>query len=543
MNILMVIMSGEEHYNFEYYGVNDIMTMIEARFLIDKRDDIVSYFTNKTNQLKDIDDFIDYLFIRKFVQFKEVSSYIKDEFKEIFDNILLFLEKRLSSYNAKDLINYINNHIEDILVGNKYNLTKTVFEIVFKYFDGCPKAILYIMENRYYIILDNFYDIEKIINSNQEYKSRMLSDSQFDKIKSCRLKKYLNVISWYINNKKVNIEEVAPILDKVIEHGKEILKKINDDNVIQYDAVINIIYKFLVSINHKEANVFEQMIKMVEKVVDNYLEKHGNTFSYEKSVEELLKWVKEDKSSLEVKMLMITHSRIGKSKQLESFYSQYGKYNKKHIKDMCSTNIPHDDYFTVTKQQLLESLDNMILQIVQYFISGSMLIDFFSIITARVESICNYYNINYNELEFENDFNILLNLYIALHSSNIEGNHYLSKGLNYGIALFECSLIEKLLRNIYKNMNKELYIKTDWFSLGNLLNSKDQTMLKIFNEDEIKIFRYYLVDGNNGSIGYNYRNNFAHYKNITTGNMNIRVSLNILYIFLTIINDIFLITI
>ena len=77
--------------------------------------------------------------------------------------------------------------------------------------------------------------------------------------------------------------------------------------------------------------------------------------------------------------------------------------DKKHIIDMCSTNIPHDDYFTVTKQQLLESLDNMILQIVQYFISGSMLIDFFSIITARVESICNYYNINYNELEFEND--------------------------------------------------------------------------------------------------------------------------------------------
>lgn len=104
--------------------------------------------------------------------------------------------------------------------------------------------------------------------------------------------------------------------------------------------------------------------------------------------------------------------------------------------------------------------------------------------------------------------------------------------------MFECALIEKLLRNLYKNQNPDLYIKTDWCSLGQLLNPKDKTMLKFFNTDEIKVFRYYLVDGYNGKVGYNHRNNYAHYKNIKTKDMQFGISLKIMHILLTIINDI-----
>ena len=205
---------------------------------------------------------------------------------------------------------------------------------------------------------------------------------------------------------------------------------------------------------------------------------------------------------------------------------------------MCSSDNPHDDYFTLTKQQILNISDNIYLNILHYYVNPSKIQEFISMVATKVKKICEYFKMDYTELEFESDFNILLNLYISLFNADKKQNEHLSNGLNYSIIMFECALIEKLLRSLYKNQNQELYIKLDWCSLGNLLNPEDKTMLTFFSYDEIKIFRYYLVDGYNGKVGYNYRNNFAHYKNIKIQDMHFGISLKIMHILLTIINDI-----
>lgn len=538
MNILDIINEGKDYYSFEYYGLNDMATGIEAGTLINKQDEIISYYTKKRIQIINLDDFIDYMFIKKYVQFKEVSPHIKPESKDIFDKTLVFLENKFDEYKIKDLINFVNNKIEKILEDKKYHFEKEVFEIAFKYHDGCKTAILYLLENYYYLILDNFYDIENIINSNQEYKSIMLSTSKFDEIKTYRLDEYLDIISWYKNKGKANEIDLDLIINKVIEYGNSIYIMINEDNAIEYNSIVNEILKFLVSIAHKDANDFENKCKKLQIVMNEYIKKHGKSFSFEIPFDKLLEPFKSNKYSWQSKMLMLTHCNKDGSKEIESFYSKNGKYNKNNFIDMCSSNIPLDEYFTFTKQKILNMSDELLLNLMRYYICKSKIAEFISMFATIVKNICEYYKIDYDEIEFEKDFNILLNSFLDLFRADEEKNQYLMKGLNYGIIIFECALIEKLLRNIYKNQNRNLYIKTDWFSLGNLLNPEDTTMLKFFNEDEIKIFRYYLVDGANGKVGYNFRNNFAHYKNIKAEDMHFGVSLKIMHLFLTIVNDI-----
>ena len=114
-------------------------------------------------------------------------------------------------------------------------------------------------------------------------------------------------------------------------------------------------------------------------------------------------------------------------------------------------------------------------------------------------------------------------------------NDYLIKGLCFSVSMFEMALIEKILRNIFIVVNKDTYIKNDWSSLGNLLNDKNQTMVELLGIDNVKILSYFLIKCNN--IGFNYRNNFAHYKNIKSEDFNYGTILKINQILICIINQ------
>ena len=196
MNILQKINEDKDYYSFEYYGLNDMATGIEAGTLINKSEEIKGYFQDKELKLNDIDSFIDFMFVKKFIQFKELSPYIKPENKEVFDEMISFLEQINGKYQVKDIIKYVNTNINEIITGSKYHFNKEVFEIAFKYHSGCNKAILYLINNNYYLIVDNFFDIDNIINANDDFKQAMLSANHFDDIKFYRLEEYLKIIGW-----------------------------------------------------------------------------------------------------------------------------------------------------------------------------------------------------------------------------------------------------------------------------------------------------------------------------------------------------------
>lgn len=159
--------------------------------------------------------------------------------------------------------------------------------------------------------------------------------------------------------------------------------------------------------------------------------------------------------------------------------------------------------------------------------------DLIAIMAAITQKICEYYKLDFKELELETDFNILLNMFNNLFYTN--NNEFLVKGLCFSISMFEMALIEKVLRNIYIVLNDENYIKNDWASLGHLLNVDNQTMVNLLGLDNVKILSYYLIKCKD--IGFNYRNNFAHYKNIKSDDFNYATTLKITQILICIINQ------
>ena len=71
-----------------------------------------------------------------------------------------------------------------------------------------------------------------------------------------------------------------------------------------------------------------------------------------------------------------------------------------------------------------------------------------------------------------------------------------------------------------------------------MLTEKNETVVKYLGIDNVKVFQYYLIKGNRFEIGYNYRNNFAHYRNIKVKDIQYGVTLKVLQLFLMMINTI-----
>ena len=187
------------------------------------------------------------------------------------------------------------------------------------------------------------------------------------------------------NNQKVDDELLKPIFDKVIEFGNSIYDMVMEDNAIQYDGIINTIFRFLSSTNHKEANNFEDKIKKLKLTMNNYIQKHGHSFSFEIPLDKLLQPFKDDKYSLQTKVLMLTHAKKEKGKGLESFYTQNGRCKGDPLTEMLGSSTPHDSYFTMMKQEVLNMADHIYLNILHYFISEERIVNFMSMLATIVK--------------------------------------------------------------------------------------------------------------------------------------------------------------
>lgn len=222
------------------------------------------------------------------------------------------------------------------------------------------------------------------------------------------------------------------------------------------------------------------------------------------------------------------------TRNVESIFTNIAHERKPRLIDaICATSMPIDDYFTISLQDDLRMMDCCYITCLQYFMCKERIGDLIAIMAAITQKICEYYKLDFKELELETDFNILLNMFNNLFYTN--NNEFLVKGLCFSISMFEMALIEKVLRNIYIVLNDENYIKNDWASLGHLLNVDNQTMVNLLGLDNVKILSYYLIKCKD--IGFNYRNNFAHYKNIKSDDFNYATTLKITQILICIINQ------
>lgn len=535
MNILEKLNKKKDIYQFEFFGIGDYATNIDLQELFEDIETIQEYFENKNALITNEDEFIDYLYLKKFDMFSDIESSILESYKEKFNTCINLIKQYYSKYDNKAIINYLQDNAITLLETKKYNIITEVFDLCFKFHTACQKVIMYIAKNKTYLILNNFDNIKNIILKYDDICKEIFEKRHFHDFKQGMLKSYFTIIKFFIGKKQYN-ELINEIIVEIIKFSDEIFNNINEDNYLQHEFVYKDIYEFLKSIKHNDYLVLEKNLSKLDDIKNKYITKHGHEFSFEIPVNKLLEPFKDDKISLQAKFLQLTHMLNKDTKKIESIFTNIVHTSTPSLVDsVCSTSTPTDEYFTFSLQNTLNMIDYCYFPCLQYYICKERINDLISIMATMTQKVFEYYKLDFKELELDIDFNIVLNMLNHLFYAFETKNDYLIKGLCFSVSMFEMALIEKILRNLFIVVNKETYIKNDWSSLGNLLNEKNQTMVELLGIDNVKVLSYFLIKCNN--IGFNYRNNFAHYKNIKSEDFNYSTILKINQILICIINQ------
>ena len=158
---------------------------------------------------------------------------------------------------------------------------------------------------------------------------------------------------------------------------------------------------------------------------------------------------------------------------------------------ICSSSTPHDDYFTVSKQDNMNMYIWLIRNILNSQLTKDKLERLISWVASMTKYDCDNLGIDYEETEFESDFNVLANMFMAINIAFDEKNIFLQTGLNYGLTMYLFGLTEKILRLYYRSQKKDVYFKEDWFSLGHLLDVNDAVIIKLLGKDQVKVLAYF----------------------------------------------------
>ena len=136
MNIIEKLGEQLDIYQFKYFGISDWSTNYDIKTLLDNADLIKNYFKINITSINTIDEFIDCLFLEKYVKFNEVTNFVNEEYKEQFSNIINFIIEKQSMIRPKFHIDFLNKNYKKVLQLDNYSIIEVTFDMTFKYHSG-----------------------------------------------------------------------------------------------------------------------------------------------------------------------------------------------------------------------------------------------------------------------------------------------------------------------------------------------------------------------------------------------------------------------
>jgi len=547
LNIVELLKDKESTVTLLYYGKNDMASGFQVKTLVDNFDEINNYYNNKTLKIDNLDDYIDYIFIETFSQLKEIVPMVREDLKKKVSTIIDIIIGVKGRYKTSEVNKYIKSNYEIILSREElkhYELR--AYEIIeyslnyiksnFQYFKEDYKLYKYIVENYAYKIFYNFgdyrdifmkyHELEEILFSKEIIKGQMatkvedLKDAlKMIKKKNNKLfKDSMEIISNMIRSRSFNtdIEKVMYTYNDIKETMK--LFEALGENTL-YDE-------------------FSEELKKQDEILNEYILKNGHHSKFAISIADYINVFEDEKLSWEIKSLMITHTRKN-SKMYSRIQSAIESNVKSQLMDrLASTNIDVNDYFTYSVQNHL-SITVMV---------GKLMINYMLSDDARFKELINYMFagvMNYiekNNIEIPNiddDFNMLNYALknLLIESQREERDKLVCEYWNYNVLHLCIGIIEKVLREIcYKFIIVNKYIPYKNLTIDNILSLPETE--KFMGQANIRAFRYYLTSYN--TVGKNLRNDICHYNNNIKEICTYENVLEVIYILLTISNELLL---
>lgn len=525
------------------YAPQDLGTGWEVKTIVenpDVFDDLYSQYP--LTELSDLDDYYVYLLSLKFVGMREIIPVLlQDTYKGIVSKLSDDAEKALSHIENGDVVKFINENIQDIF-DNKTTLDMrfVTLDLIAKFRTGINRdTFAFLCKDYGYLLIDRFDQFEKTFEQNPDLFESIYPTGHLDDINSFRLEKTLNIWCHILSKRKSNLINIVDTrLEVLADDVMKLSETATIDNIMQVEGTIRKFHLFLKKIQSPMANEFAVCAKEATELLSKNILERGQSFQYEIPVEIIVsEWKKIENWA--VRLLSITHD-LKPSKDAFTYVSRLSRESEaKHpLLDLISTNVPTDDFFTMSHQQMLSMMvsagTGTIVGIIK---RQDTLFDYLNLVASAISIIAEHLNAEVEHLQQDVG---MLSALVQLVANNLEKNNDAIHGMCYGTSMYTCALSEKIMRILYLHLTKdERYIPINKATIGELLVVSNTYMADAFGESHIKNLSFFLQRTAPSNVGQNIRNSLAHWANISTEEMTPFYAAKMLWIFTDILNTIF----
>lgn len=545
-NLLKELEKNKIFFPIEYFGSNDYATFGDIKTVLENKEFFLNFLASKS--LKNIDsitDYLDYLYLKKLAAFQEIISMVRDEEdQQIIKDISCAAKLQLENVKNGDIIRFINKGYREIFKeeNHKHLLPQITLDLMVPFQSGITNEVFeYLGKNYNYLLLERYSDFQKRFEKVPSLFDLLFQKKNLEEMRELRLDCVFPIFIaiWNGNNESLkNI--IAPIIENIITDTESLLKKdtsVDSRDILVTNQIFRQVYDLIKQIKHPKANVFRTHYNLLEQRLQDHLKSHGQTFSYEIPVGEILNKLKKY-SSWQLQMLSLTHI-ISKGESTLNCVSRLAvpSKGKQGLIDLLSSNISSDGYFTHSHQNWLRI--NMSVgaatihaiwhdqelypNFIQWYVS------FLSFISEQVGCTEN----------LEEDIQILTAMLQPVVLSDDKDKEAL-KPLCYGAGMFICAMMEKVLRSFYiYSLKNKIYVPLTSATLGALLSCQNQEMVDVFGKDHLKNIAYFINTVGDKKVGWNIRNSLAHWVGMNATNLNSMLVAQLLYLYTDIVNTMF----
>ncbi len=332
--------------------------------------------------------------------------------------------------------------------------------------------------------------------------------------------------------------DMGTTIMELAEDIKILSKTATLDNIIQIEVVIRKFHLFLQRIQSVMANEFAGYAKAASDLSSKYIEERGQSFQYKIPVDEIVRRWKET-DDWRARLLSITHELKEDGEKLLCISQlAIGPKTEHSLIDDISTNIPTDDYYTMSLQQMLSFMAHVGLsKMMEIIRNKETLSDYLDLVSSAISLIVRQLNAEGERLQQDVEmFSALVQLVV----NNLDINNAAMHGICYGVSMYLCAFSEKILRILYLHLIKDKeYIPVHKATFGELLVVRNTYIKDVFGENHIKNLSFFLQRTPSSNVGENIRNSLAHLTNVSTSEMTPFFVAKMLWIFTDILNTVF----
>lgn len=546
MNVIEKLKEKGIHTQIKYYGLNDLSTGVSIKEFLDGKEIIINHY--EKFEINNIDEFIDYVYLEHILQFEEAIPYIIENKKEEFQSFINNCKNIFNKYEKKYFIKYILNNYKEIFEYKnddgtsvlEYDLKEYVVVKLSNYTKNITDELIkYLIDNQIYNLIDNFEYWQLYFKRNCKNFLKLFSKENIEKTFYKRYQDIFDILIAFNNN--VNFkDEVKKISEFIFEIINENFFNIKDEiNIWESYYILNDSLSFFRRIGSSMANIIENELNIQEKIYETNLINNGQQLSFKINLEPFKKMFENKEIPWETRIVSVTHAKDCNGK-ITSFIVNAIKNDSSGIFDILSRKNPGtNEYFTDSRIRNLEIYTFEIKGRISIILSSDENIkDYIDSICEEIKYICKNLNVDYNSAQFDEIIEMLY--YYLTDIKDIDKKRTISlKNIYYGLSMFLCGFIEKILRTIYKSsISSDIYIADNSINLGKLLDDKE-IMQKMIGFDQSHCLKYLLTKIDyDTNVGLNIRNDLAHLNGKAMKMLNYDIVLELLSYFTSVINTI-----